>query len=164
MKVNILNDPRVAHPEMKDAIDRVIQSISEIKIENYDVQVVFVEHNHVTVTIHPTGMTDEVQDLIRFLNRVSTGFVSRTGMSSQYFFEWFLVVLWERIQRAFPTEDYTNYPKRTLKFINRVFEQHGLDYVITKHERLFDDSGIQYYWINDKLNEEELRCQLESLP
>lgn len=163
MNVSIINDPRVDNPDLRDAVNKVIQSISDIKIENYDVQIVFVEHNHVTVKIHPTGMTDEVQDLIRFMNRISSGFIARTGMSREYFFGYFLIVLWNRIEKAFPNEDYTNYPKKTLKFINRVFEYHGLNYVITKHERLFDDSGIQYYWVNDRLNEEELRWQLEKL-
>lgn len=145
--ITVVNDPREKHPELREAIDKVIKGIADLKIDGYDIRVTFVEHNRVHVDVNPIGVSDELSTLIKFLDNAGSGYLARTGMSDKYFYGYFAVMFWNKVANAYPTEDFSSVKTDSVEEINRLLTEKELGFTLEHHTRPYDDSDIKFFWI-----------------
>lgn len=154
--VTIVNDPRTDHPEMKKVVDEVIKSLEDLKIDGYDIRVTFIQKNRVTVDVNPVGISDDLVDLIKFLDNSSTGTLARTGMTQDYFEGYFRYLFTSKYRKAFPLDELFTESLLTMDDINRMLKEKGINYKLTYKSRAFDNTGVLYYWcVNLDKNKEE---------
>ena len=152
--ITVVNNPSYEHPELREVVDKVVQRISELKLDGYDIRVTFVQHNRVTVDVNPVGITDELVDFLKFLDHNATGTLARTGMTQGYFDGYFAQLFRTKLIKAYPTDDFESIENLNMEKINFILEHKGLHYKMIFKHRPFDSSGGKFYWIINTEKEE----------
>lgn len=145
--ITIVNELRINSPELKQAIDRIIESIEDLKIDGLDIKITLIQNNRVTVDVNPIGVSEEIIHLLKLLDDTSTGRFQKTGMTHQYFEGYFSHVFWSKTYKAFPNDTFLTHGMSQMEAINKVLIEKKLEYRIVYKGRAFDSSGERFYYL-----------------
>lgn len=146
--ITIVNDPRINSPELKDALQKIINSIEDIHLDGFDIKITLITHNRVTVDVNPIGISEEIVDLYKLLDDTSSGRFQKTGMTDQYFEGYFSHVFWSKTFKAFPNDSFTRVKGITqMEAINKVLVEKKLEYHVVHKPRAFDSTGECFYYL-----------------